>query len=50
MLSVELKDFSMPETVKKDEEAEKFSVEDLEETFERDLEKFKRKVDQLYPE
>jgi hypothetical protein len=40
----------MPETVEKDTEAEKFSVEDLEDTFERDIEKFKRKVDQLFSE
>jgi hypothetical protein len=40
----------MPETVERDTEAEKFSVKDLEETFERDLEKFKRKVDQLFSE
>jgi hypothetical protein len=40
----------MPETIEKDEKAGNFSVEDLEETFERDLNKFKRKVDQLFSE
>ena len=40
----------MTETVGKDKEAEKFSVEDLEKTFRRDLEKFKKKVDRLYSE
>lgn len=40
----------MPEAVEKDKEAEEFSMDDLEERIERDLEKFKKKVDLLYSE
>lgn len=40
----------MAEAVEKDKEAEEFSMEDLERTFERDLKKFKKKVDRLYSE
>lgn len=39
----------MPEETVKNP-SEEFTVEDVERTFERDLEKFKRKVDQLFSE
>ena len=40
----------MPETIKKDEEAEDFSMKDLEDRAERNLESFKNAVDQYFSE